>query len=100
MQRRGFLGALGIGAGAVASGVAIGDSKDSRGIYVSLKCHTANCVESWRVFVDLTKPIMGATPQCPRCLMVMAYPENTAQKIKAWNVEHGLATAIHTPRKG
>ncbi len=97
MKRRGFLAALGIGGGAIASGVAIGATHDSKGIYVLLKC-PKEC-EPWNVFLDLTKPLTQSSPQCPRCLMVMAWPEDVAQHIKAWNIKHGHPTAIYTPRR-
>ena len=95
MKRRGFLAALGIGGGAITSGIVIGSSADSKGIYVSLKC----CGDPFKVFLDLTKPIMVASPQCPQCLMVMQWPEDVAQNVKAWNIRHGKATTIYTPMR-
>ncbi len=99
MKRRGFFGAL-FGSAAALPLVALGvpAARDDKGIYVSLHCGSDGCPAEQKIFVDLTKPMMLAEPQCPQCLKVMEYHEDSAQNIKKWHQAHGNKTNIYTPR--
>lgn len=89
MKRRGFLGFLGLAAGAAAGGSVAAEvqkneptANPQNGIVVKSTC--PSCETKLEQFVDLTKP-MAYGNQCPRCFAVLHFSDEAAAQVIEWN---------------
>lgn len=79
MKRRSFIGGL-LGVAPVAAVAAI-STTDTSERTLKFTLHCGKCEIDYPESIPLDRLISKGTPQCPKCLMVLPYPNDLAERI-------------------